>query len=206
MRTNRVLPIACTLLLTALLAGAASAAPQSARRKDANSKEARSVNPATIHDFKVVTIDGTTRSLGDFKGRTLLIVNTASRCGFTPQYESLEALYGKYRERGFEVLAFPANDFMGQEPGSNEEIQKFCATRFHTTFPLFAKISVKGKEIAPLYQYLTKDSPFPGDIPWNFTKFLVGPDGKVVARFAPKTDPGSPEVAAAVERLLPAAR
>ena len=220
MRTHPVSTLACMLLLGTLLATVTSATPRGTRTKDvpanvvsameasargASPKESLQVSTATIHDFKVVTIDGATKSLGDFKGRTLLIVNTASRCGFTPQYESLEALYGKYRERGFEVLAFPANDFMGQEPGTNEEIQTFCSTRFHTTFPLFAKLSVKGKQIALLYQYLTKDSPFPGAIPWNFTKFLVGPDGQVAARFAPNVDPRSPKVTAAIERLLPAA-
>ena len=109
----------------------------------------------------------------------------------------------RYHARGFEVLAFPANNFLGQEPGSNAEIKTFCSTRFKTTFPLFAKVSVKGKDIAPLYQWLTKDSPFPGDIPWNFTKFLVAPDGRVIARFAPNTAPDDPAVIAALEPVLP---
>jgi glutathione peroxidase len=162
------------------------------------------VQAPSLYEFTVLTIDGETRSLGEYRGKTLLIVNTASRCGFTPQYESLEALYRQYKARGFEVLAFPANDFMGQEPGSNADIKVFCSERYHTSFPLFAKISVKGKQIAPLYRWLTKDSPFPGDIPWNFTKFVVAPDGKVAARFGPQTDPRSKDVTQLLEKLLPA--
>ena len=158
---------------------------------------------ATLYDFKVQTIDGEERSLADYRGKTLLVVNTASRCGFTPQYESLEALYQSYKARGFEILAFPANDFMGQEPGTNAEIKSFCDTRYHTTFPLFAKITVKGKRMAPLYHWLTRESAFPGDIPWNFTKFLVGPDGRVAARFPPRTDPRSKDVTEQLEKLLP---
>jgi glutathione peroxidase len=195
-----------TSLLVALLAIATVIAATAAKApRQPSGKETRTVIPQTIHDFQVTGIDGTPRSLAEYKGRTVLVVNTASRCGFTPQYESLEALQQRFHARGFDVLAFPANDFMGQEPGSNEEIQQFCSTRFHTSFPLFAKISVKGKHIAPLYAYLTRDSAFPGDIPWNFTKFLVGPDGRVAARFSPKTDPGSREVVEAIEKLLPAA-
>ena len=156
-----------------------------------------------LYAFKVKSIDGEERSLGDFKGKTLLIVNTASLCGNTPQYEGLEALYEKYKARGFEVLAFPANNFGQQEPGTNAEIKTFCATKYKTTFPLFAKISVKGKDIAPLYRYLTKDSGFPGEIGWNFAKFLVAPDGKVVARFSPSTQPLAAEVTGKVEAALP---
>jgi glutathione peroxidase len=147
-------------------------------------------------------IDGSSRSLASYKGKALLIVNTASKCGFTPQYESLEALYDKYKGRGFEVLAFPANDFMNQEPGSDAEIQKFCTLKYDTSFPLFSKIHVKGKEIAPLYTYLTKESAFPGDIEWNFTKFLIGPDGQVVARFGSRVDPMSKDVTGKLEALL----
>lgn len=132
-------------------------------------------------------------------------MNTASKCGFTPQYRSLQALYEEYRDRGFEVLAFPSNDFLRQEPGTNEEIREFCSTQLHTTFPLFAKISVRGKPIHPLYEYLTKDSPFPGGIRWNFTKFLVGPDGAVVARYGPLKDPMSREIRAGLEAVLPGA-
>lgn len=154
--------------------------------------------------FRARTIDGADRSLADYRGRVLLIVNTASRCGFTPQYASLEKIYREYRERGFEVLAFPANNFMNQEPGSDAEIKNFCSTRYETSFPLFAKVSVKGRDITPLYSYLTRESPFPGDIGWNFTKFLVGRDGRVVARFDPKTDPADAKVTEAIERALAA--
>lgn len=157
-----------------------------------------------VYDFHVRTMSDRDQSLAEYQGKALLIVNTASRCGFTPQYKSLEALYQKYHGRGFEVLAFPANNFMNQEPGSNHEIQAFCSANYHTTFPLFAKISVKGKDIAPLYQYLTRDSGFPGDIPWNFTKFLVAPDGRVIARYGPTTDPLSGNVTDKLEAALPA--
>ncbi|MEY4071772.1 MAG: hypothetical protein RL721_2386 [Candidatus Eisenbacteria bacterium] len=171
--------------------------------------ETKSSSPAAaqgVYAFTVTTIDGKTRSLADYRGRALLIVNTASRCGFTKQYASLESLYDTYKARGFEVLAFPANDFMGQEPGTNEEIQKFCTTKYSTSFPLFAKVKVKGDGMVPLYRYLTKDSAFPGDIPWNFTKFLVDANGQVVARFDPRTTPDSPELVAALEKALPPAR
>jgi glutathione peroxidase len=155
-----------------------------------------------VHAYQMKAIDGSNRSLASYKGKALLIVNTASKCGFTPQYASLEALYDKYKVRGFEVLAFPANDFMGQEPGSDAEIQQFCTLKYDTSFPLFSKIHVKGKEIAPLYTYLTQQSPFPGEIEWNFTKFLIGPDGQVVARFGSRVDPMSKEVTGKLEALL----
>jgi glutathione peroxidase len=158
----------------------------------------------SVHDFHVRTMADTDQALGDYRGKVLLIVNTASRCGFTPQYRSLESLYEKYRSRGFEVLAFPANNFMNQEPGSNGEISAFCSANYHTTFPLFAKISVKGRDIAPLYQYLTRESGFPGEVPWNFTKFLVATDGRVIARFGPTTDPLSGELTGKLEAALPA--
>jgi glutathione peroxidase len=158
----------------------------------------------SVYDFSVRTMADTDQALAEYRGKVLLIVNTASRCGFTPQYRSLESLYEKYRSRGFEVLAFPANNFMNQEPGSNGEIQAFCSANYHTTFPLFAKISVKGRDIAPLYQYLTRESGFPGEVPWNFTKFLVAPDGRVIARYGPTTDPLSGNVTDKLEAALPA--
>ena len=158
----------------------------------------------TVHDFTMRSNDGHDVALSSFRGRALLVVNTASRCGFTPQYEALEALHEKYRERGFEVLAFPANDFMRQEPGTDAEIAEFCRLKYRTTFPLFAKVSVRGRNRVPLYEWLTKHSDFPGDIEWNFTKFLVGPDGRVVARFSPRTDPLSKDVVGAIEAVLAA--
>lgn len=157
----------------------------------------------TLHDFQVERIDGTPTSLAAWKGKTVLVVNTASKCGLTPQYEGLERLHDRYRERGFEVLAFPANDFLGQEPGTNEEIAEFCTTRYSTSFPLFAKIHVKGEEIAPLYAWLTGDSGHPGEIEWNFAKFLVGPDGRVIARFHPDVEPLDPDLVAKLEAALP---
>jgi glutathione peroxidase len=158
----------------------------------------------SVHDFSPKTIDGQEKPLSDYRGKALLIVNTASRCGFTPQYKGLEELYDQYRVRGFEVLAFPSNDFLGQEPGSDEEIKQFCLTKYSVGFPLFSKISVKGGGIHPLYKYLTKESPFPGDITWNFNKFLVAPDGRVVARYGSKTDPKSAELVQQLEAILPA--
>ncbi len=156
----------------------------------------------TIHTFKMTTIDGAPRTLADYRGKALLIVNVASRCGFTPQYKSLEEIYRRYRARGFEVLAFPANDFLGQEPGTDAEIKEFCAAKFAVTFPLFSKISVKGRAIHPLYDYLTTESGFNGAIGWNFTKFLIDPSGQVVARYGSMTDPLSPEVVAKLESIL----
>jgi glutathione peroxidase len=156
----------------------------------------------SVYDFSGRTIEGKERSLGVYRGKVSLIVNTASRCGFTPQYAALEKLYRRYKDRGFEVLAFPANNFLNQEPGSNEEIKNFCALRYETSFPLFSKISVKGKDIAPLYAFLTTQSPFPGAIGWNFTKFLVARNGRVLARFDSSTDPLDHRVIDALERAL----
>jgi len=154
---------------------------------------------ASIHDFTVGSIQGKTVALSEYQGKIALVVNVASRCGLTPQYKALEALYRQYKDRGFVVLGFPANNFKNQEPGTNEEIQQFCTRTYDVTFPMFSKISVAGEDKAPLYQYLTQTG---GEIPWNFTKFLVGRDGKVIARFEPKTTPDSPEVAAAIEKAL----
>ena len=130
----------------------------------------------------------------------MLIVNVASRCGFTPQYAGLEALYEKYKDRGFVILGFPANNFGGQEPGTNEEIKTFCSTKYNVTFPMYSKISVKGDDKAPLYQFLTDTTG--SEIQWNFTKFLVDKSGKVVARFESKVTPQSPDVAEAIEKAL----
>lgn len=156
-----------------------------------------------VHSFTMTGIDGKQVNLADYKGKALLIVNTASQCGYTGQYAGLEKLYETYKDKGFEVLAFPANNFGGQEPGSNEDIKQFCNFKFKTTFWLFAKTSVKDKDINPLYQYLTEESPFKGAITWNFNKFLVGPDGEVVARFDKSVDPMSPEVVSMVEKTIP---
>lgn len=156
-----------------------------------------------VHSFKMMDIDGKEVDLAGYKGKTLLVVNTASRCGLTGQYAGMEKLYQAYKDKGFEVLAFPANNFFGQEPGSNADIKSFCALKFKTSFPLFAKTSVKGEDINPLYKYLTEESPFKGEITWNFNKFLVSADGEVVARFDKGVDPMSPEVVSKLESVLP---
>lgn len=145
----------------------------------------------SIYDYEVTTITGEKQSLSIYKGKVLLIVNTASKCGFTPQYAELQELYQTYQESGLEILAFPSNQFMQQEPGTNEEIATFCETNYQVSFPLFAKIDVKGKDADPLFQYLIKQASglITDEIKWNFTKFLVDPQGKVVKRFSPATSP-----------------
>jgi len=159
----------------------------------------------SLYDFTVRDIHEEPVPLSRFRGRVLLIVNTASRCGFTPQYAGLEALYRRYKDHGFEVLAFPANNFLNQEPGSNEEIRAFCTSRFQITFPLFAKISVNGKDIHPLYAFLTSPETNPehaGPISWNFNKFLIGRNGVVRARFGSRTAPDHPSLITAIEMAL----
>ena len=159
----------------------------------------------SIYDFTVNDIDGNEVSLESYRGKVILIVNVASKCGFTPQYEGLQSLYEKYRDRGFVVIGFPANNFLGQEPGTDQEIKDFCTLNFGVSFPMFSKISVKGKDIHPLYRYLTnkKTNPeFGGSIKWNFTKFLVDREGKIVARFQSKQNPESSTVVEALESLL----
>ena len=160
-----------------------------------------------IYDFSARAIDGAEVPLSDFRGRVLLIVNTASLCGFTPQYAGLEALYRTYRGRGFEVLAFPCNQFGAQEPGSAEEIATFCSATYGVTFPMMEKVDVNGDDRNPVYEELTA---FPdadgeaGDIQWNFEKFLVSADGTILQRFRPMVDPEAPEVVDAIEANLPA--
>ncbi len=156
----------------------------------------------TVYSFTMETINGEAKPLSDYKGKTLLIVNVASKCGFTPQYAGLEKLYERYKDRGLVVLGFPANNFLGQEPGSNPEIKSFCSLKYGVTFPMFSKISVKGKDMDSLYRYLTAESGFNGDISWNFNKFLVGPDGKVIARYGSKTEPLSKELIEKIEAVL----
>ena len=154
---------------------------------------------SSVYDFSVKTIAGKPAPLADYKGKVLLVVNVASKCGYTPQYEGLEALYKKYKDRGLVVLGFPANNFMGQEPGTNEEIQTFCKAKYGVTFPMFSKMSVKGDDKSPLYQFLTSTG---GEIPWNFTKFLVGKDGKPIERFAPDVAPDAAALSQAIEKAL----
>lgn len=155
----------------------------------------------SVYDFTMETIGGTPQPLSVYKGQVLLIVNTASRCGFTKQYAGLQSLYEKYKERGLVVLGFPANNFGGQEPGTNEEIQQFCTTRFNVAFPMFAKISVKGGDMHPLYVWLTSH-PNGAPVAWNFNKFLIGRDGSLIAYFGSRTAPESEELNAAIEQAL----
>lgn len=162
-----------------------------------------SSHAAELTTIPFKTITGGDSSLAAYKGKVVLLVNTASKCGLTPQYESLEALQKKYTEKGFTVLGFPCNDFGNQEPGSTEEIVEFCKTRFSVSFPLMEKIHVKGPEQHPLYTALTgKDGAFPGDVKWNFGKFLIGKDGKPIARFEPQEKPDGEAITSAIEKAL----
>jgi glutathione peroxidase len=189
----RLAPLALTALAVVCILHAATA-------------DEKGKTPSSVLDFKVKMIDGKEVELSKYKGKALLIVNTASQCGYTPQYKGLEEVYEKYKDKGFEVLAFPSNDFGAQEPGSNDEIQRFCTTKYKTTFPLFSKIVVlKKPDQDPLYTYLTSketDPKFSGEIPWNFTKFLVNRKGEVVARFSPADKPESEKVTSAIETAL----
>jgi glutathione peroxidase len=160
---------------------------------------------AELYDIPVKDIDGKDTSLAPFKGDVMLIVNVASKCGNTPQYAALEKLYQKHKDEGFVVLGFPCNQFGGQEPGSNEQIKEFCTSTYAVDFPMFDKIDVNGEHRHPLYVELAgKDSPFPGDIGWNFAKFLISRDGKIIKRFAPGLKPDTAEVTSAVEAALAA--
>lgn len=155
---------------------------------------------SNVHAFTLNSIDGKPVSLADYKGKVVLIVNVASKCGFTPQYTGLESLYEKYKDQGFVIVGVPANNFGSQEPGTNEEIATFCSRKYNVSFPMMAKVSVKGDDITPLYQYLTTAKG--GDVKWNFTKFLIGKDGQIAARFESAVKPDAPELTAAVETAL----
>lgn len=177
-----------------------------------------------IQSIPLARIDGTPATLGDYAGKVLLIVNVASKCGLTPQYEGLEALYREKQERGLEILGFPANNFKGQEPGSNDEIASFCSLTYDVSFPMFGKISVKGEDTHPLYKALTREKPEavgteafrkrladsglagddPSEVLWNFEKFLVGRDGRVIGRYSPNMPVTDPVIAADIEAALKA--
>ncbi|HQR15420.1 MAG TPA: glutathione peroxidase [Nitrospira sp.] len=174
--------------------GSVDAAQQGATRMAANA--------SSVYDFTLNDIDGKPVSLSQYKGKVVMLVNTASFCGNTPQYSDLEKMYETYKDKGFEILAFPANNFGQQEPGSNEEIKGFCLTKYSVGFPLFSKISVKGGDKHPLYRYLTEQSPFPGEVEWNFQKYLVDRSGNVVARYHHGTKPLAQEIVKDVERFL----
>ncbi len=159
----------------------------------------------SMYEFTMKDIDGNPVKLDTYKGKVVMIVNVASKCGFTPQYEGLEAIYEKYKDQGFVILGFPANNFMGQEPGTEAEIKEFCSTKYKVTFPMFAKISVKGTDQHPFYTFLTnkESNPgFDGDISWNFNKFLTDRNGKVIARFDSADTPQSEKVTSAIEKAL----
>jgi glutathione peroxidase len=176
-----LLTLACTLMIAAV----ASAAD------------------APLYDIPLKDIDGKDTTLKAYAGHPILIVNVASKCGFTRQYEGLEALYRKYKDKGLVVLGFPSNDFGGQEPGTNSEIKLFCASKYDVTFPLFDKLHTKGAEQHPLYAALTgPTSPVPGPVKWNFNKFLIGKDGAIVARYDSKVEPEAPELTNAIEGAL----
>jgi len=192
-------PLLATSLLPLLLVAAAGCS-----RPSASAPPPPPASPASpLHEVALVDIDGRSTSLGAYRGKVLLIVNTASRCGFTPQYKGLEALRQRYLERGFEVLAFPSNDFLGQEPGTEAEIKTFCEVNFNTTFPLFSKVKTRGEGQHPLYALLTSTPGYEGAVGWNFTKFLVDPSGRVIGRFDSRTDPLAPELTQRIESALP---
>lgn len=160
---------------------------------------------SSVLDFNLNSIDGQPAPLSQYKGKVVMIVNVASFCGYTPQYAALEAVYEKYKDKGFVILGFPANNFGAQEPGTNEEIKTFCSRKYNVTFPMYSKISVAGADKAPLYQFLTDKQANPatgGEIKWNFTKFLIGKDGKVMQRFESAVKPDSADVTSAIEKAL----
>lgn len=200
-----------SLFAAGAIAAFALAAPLSAvRADDPATAAAAPAAPAPAHisgplDFTVKDIDGKAAPLSRYKGKVVMIVNTASKCGFTPQYASLESLYEKYKDQGLVILAFPANNYGHQEPGADNEIKEFCTGKYNTKFDLFSKISTKGDDQAPLYHYLTDattDPAFSGQIKWNFTKFLIDRNGKIIARYEPNIDPLKPVVTDKVEAAL----
>jgi glutathione peroxidase len=156
----------------------------------------------SVYNFKMKTINGKMVSLGKFKGKVLLIVNVASKCGNTPQYAGLEKLYSEKKDQGFAILGFPANQFGAQEPGTDAQIKEFCTSTYNVTFPMFSKIVVKGDGINPLYSWLIANAPYHDDIEWNFGKFLIGRDGQVIARFNPKVKPDDPQITDAIQKAL----
>ncbi len=188
-------PIAL-LLAGPLFAAAPSAAPAATPR-----------TAKSVYDFTMKDIDGKPTPLSSYKGKVLLLVNVASKCGYTPQYAALEKLYEKYKDKGFVILGFPANNFGQQEPGTDAEIKTFCTTKYNVSFDMFSKISVKGEDQHPLYRFLTSkesDPQFAGDVQWNFQKYLVGKNGKILGKFLSAVDPLSPELTGAIEQALKA--
>ncbi|RMD63558.1 MAG: glutathione peroxidase [Planctomycetota bacterium] len=196
MRTRTIRRHASFAVVALLGAFAATHAPAASPQADTD-------DPTYVLDFTIPRLDGSEQSLRDYEGKVILIVNTASKCGLTPQYAGLQKLYERYKDQGFVVLGFPANNFRNQEPGTNKEISEFCTKTYGITFPMFTKISVKGKDIHPLYQRLTSlPEPIGGPVLWNFQKYLVDRTGHVVARFHPTVKPDDPALIAHIEALL----
>lgn len=198
--------IAMLSLFTLLTAAISYAGAPTPDEKQVAKKEI-AVTQQAATDYKLIpfnTIDGAPTNLKAFAGKVLLVVNVASKCGHTPQYSGLESIYKKYKDQGFAVVGFPANNFGEQEPGSDKEIKEFCTSNFNVTFPMMSKVSVKGDDIHPLFKYLTIDSNIPGEIKWNFSKFLVDQNGNLVARWPSKVEPTDAEITAKIEELLKA--
>lgn len=193
-----------TIALAAALAASAACTGSTASGGQPPPAPQTQEDPVVL-DHELQTLTGETVKLSDWRGKALLLVNTASECGYTPQYGGLQELHERYADRGLVVVGIPSNDFGGQEPGSEEEIATFCETRFGVTFPMMAKVHARGEGIAPLYRTLTTETPegIRGEVKWNFTKFLVDPNGVPVARFEPKVEPTSAEIVAAIESILP---
>lgn len=192
-----------SLTAAVLMIGVAIFAITNSSQTNDQSKGGEKVD--SIYGFNMNDIEGKSVSLEQYRGKVLMLVNVASKCGLTPQYEGLEKLYRTYKDRGLVILGFPANNFAGQEPGTNEEIKSFCSLNYNVTFPLFSKISVKGADIHPLFKFLTDQETNPrfgGEIKWNFNKFLVDKNGQIIARFEPQVKPESEQVAQSVENAL----
>jgi len=201
---KRQIIILSVILITSLnLSGCSKSTSQNINNKtnELKSEEIKDLNK-NIYDLSVLTMDGKEQKLSDYKGKVLLIVNVASQCGYTSQYEGLEAVYLKYKDRGFEILAFPCNDFGKQEPGTNDEIRTFCESKFNVTFPLFDKVKVLGDNKSSLYERLINNSIPDGDIDWNFEKFLIDKEGNIEARYKSKIKPESEEITKEIELLL----
>jgi glutathione peroxidase len=193
-----------TLLAIAVLIITSAAVALTRANKTTTNESVKMIEKSVL-EFTMKDIDGKDVKLDEYRGKVLMLVNVASHCGYTPQYEGLESIYKKYKDQGLVVMGFPANNFLGQEPGTNEEIKTFCKTKYNVSFPMFAKISVKGDDIHPLYRFLTgknTDPEFSGDISWNFNKFLVDRSGKIVNRFETKEKPESEKIIASIESAL----
>ena len=198
---SRAVKLSMPLICLAMIVGAASLAGSEGKSAKSNQPKGMTMYDDYLHlPFK--TIDGHDSTLAAFKGNAVMIVNVASQCGNTPQYKGLQELYEKYKSKGFVIVGFPANNFGKQEPGTNAEIKEFCATKYAVTFPMMAKVSVKGDDIHPLFAWLTQKSPLPGEIKWNFGKFLLDKEGVVVARFAPEVEPFDSHVVSKVAAVV----